>query len=531
VKVLVCDPIAEEALETLRSRPGLSVVVCSRPPAEEELIGLIGDAEVVIVRSATRIGAAALAAAGRLRVIGRAGSGVDNVDLEEATRRGVLVVNAPAANSVAAAEHSFSLLSALARNIPQAGRSLRAGRWERGKYMGVELAGKTLGILGLGRVGREVARRAVSFRMQVLAYDPYVPSLVARDIGTEPAVLDDLLSRSEFLTLHLPLTEETRGIIDERAIALMRAGVRIVNCARGELIDEAALLRGIESGKIAGAALDVFCEEPPRREVTLRLIERDEVIATPHLGASTVEAQRRVGEEIVAKILGFLNSGIPADAVNFPAIPPQQAERLAPFMRLAESLGAFLSQIGPQGMRRLELRFSGELASLELRPLTMAAARGVLSPVLESPVGYVNALSLAGERGLAVEEIVSHEPVPYSSLIELRLWGEKGEEASCSGTVFRPGDARIVSIDGIGIEAALSGVCVFFRNNDIPGVVGAIGTILGRNGVNIAAMGLGRHPASGTALAIVNVDSPIPPSVMDEIRAQPEVRAVRQVRL
>jgi D-3-phosphoglycerate dehydrogenase len=528
MKVVVCDPIAEEALDILRTRDDLDLHVCESPPRKDALIALARDADALIVRSATRVDADVIAAGVGLRAIGRAGAGVDNVDLEAATRRGVVVMNAPSGNSVAAAEHTFSLILALARHIAQANRSLRSGKWERSKFTGVELAGKTLGVLGLGRVGREVARRALAFRMRVLAHDPHIPSQIARDLGAEPAERDEVLAAADFLTLHLPLTDSTRHLLDARAFSRMKAGVRIVNCARGGLIDEQALSEAIDSGTVAGAAVDVFDEEPPTER---SLIDLEEVIATPHLGASTVEAQRRVGEEIVKKILAYLRTGLPADAVNFPAIPAEAAERLLPFMRLAERLGSFLAQIGPSAPRRLELRYAGDLASLDLRPLTMAAVKGILSPSTDEPVGYVNALSAAGERGLAISETTTREPAPFSNLIEMRLCGEGGEETSCGGTNLRPGEARLVSVDGIDIEASLGETCLFFRNRDLPGVVGAVGTMLGRGGVNIAAMGLGRPPAPGTAIGIVTVDSTIPPKVMEEIRRLPEIRFLRQVRL
>jgi len=530
VKILVCDPLADEAVAALRARPGMEVVVCAAPPKGEDLLRLVSDADAILVRSQTRITAEVIAAAPRLRVVGRAGAGVDNVDLDAATRRGVLVVNAPAGNSIAAAEQTMALLLALARHLPGACASVREGRWERGKFTGVEVAGKTLAVLGLGRVGQEVARRALAFRMRVLAYDPFVPSQVARDIGAEPVELSEALAGADFLTLHLPLTERTRHLIDAAALASLRPGARLVNCARGELTDESALADAIESGRLAGAALDVFSEEPPKSDTLRRLLALPQVIATPHLGASTVEAQQRVGEEVIAKVLDYLATGVPTEAVNFPALTGEQAARLRPFLRMAGDLGAFLAQIGPSRPKRLELRFSGDLAGLDCRPLTLAAARGVLSPALEEPVGWVNALTIASERGLAVEEVVSHETGPYANLLEMRLWGERGEESSVAGTHFLPGDARIVSVDGIPIEAPLApGHFLFFRNSDVPGVVGMIGTILGDAGVNIASMALGRHAASRTAFAMVAVDSAIPPAVLDRIRSRPQIRTVQQV--
>ncbi len=527
MKVVVCDPIDEGALAALSSRQGVTVHVCPKPPAEAELLSLARDADALIVRSQTKVTASVIAAARNLRVIGRAGAGVDNVDLAEATRRGIVVMNAPEGNSIAAAEHSLSLLMSLARHIPQAARSLRDGRWERGRFTGVELAGKTLGVLGFGRVGREVSRRALAGRMRVLAYDPFVPAQVIRDLGAESGELDAVLAESDFLTLHLPLTPETRGLIGAAALKKVRRGVRIVNCARGELIDEPALATAIRSGQVAGAALDVFAAEPPADRT---LIEMDEVIATPHLGASTIEAQRRVGEQIVTKVLDFLATGLPADAVNFPSIPPEQAARLRPFVGLCERIGAFLAQVGPPAPRKIEIRYRGDLAALDTRPLTMAAVKGVLAPALGAQIGYVNALPVAAERGLSVQQTVSRDPVPYSSLVEIRLSGESGDALACSGTVVRGEEARIVSVGGIAIEAAPNGRFLFFRNADVPGVIGTIGTLLGQAGINIAAMALGRDREQGTAVAIVAVDSEVPDAVMGQIRARPEFAFVRQVR-
>ena len=532
VKVVVCDPLADEAIERLRARPGVEVIACAAPPKPEELTALVADAEAIVVRSQTRITAAVIAGAPRLRVVGRAGAGVDNVDLDAATRAGVLVVNAPAGNSIAAAEHTMALLLGLARHVPAACASLRDGRWERGKFTGHEVAGKTLAVLGLGRVGREVARRALAFRMRVLAYDPFVPSAMARDIGTEPADLTEALAQADFVTLHLPLTERTRHILGAEALATLKPGARIVNCARGELVDEAALAGNIESGHVAGAALDVFSEEPPKSETLRHLIGLPQVVATPHLGASTVEAQQRVGEEVVDKILEYLSTGVPTEAVNFPALPAEQAGRIRPYIGMASALGAFLAQTGPVRPRRLELRFSGDLADLDCRPLTLAAARGVLSPALSEPVGWVNALSVAAERGLAIEETTAHEAGPYANRLELRLTGETGDEAVVAGTHFDPAGARLVSVDGIPIEAPLApGYYLFFRNSDVPGVVGSVGTILGEAKVNIASMALGRDVETRTALAMIAVDSEIPSSVLDVLRSQPEMRSVRQIRL
>lgn len=525
-RILVLDAFAGEGLDMLRADP--DVVVDTAPPlAERELAAKIGDYEALIVRSQTKVTAPVLEAARALRVVGRAGTGVDNIDLKEATRRGVVVMNAPAGNSVAAAEHAFGLMLALARNIPTASASVRAGEWKRAAFTGVELEGKTLGVCGLGRIGREVARRASAFRMKVLAYDPYVTGEAASGIGAEMASLDTVLAESDFLSLHLPLSAETRGMISRESLARTRRGVRIINAARGGLIDEAALLEGLESGQVAGAALDVFETEPPAAGP---LLQHPRVIATPHLGASTLEAQTRVGVEIAAKILTFLKTGEIREAVNMPSIPASEMTRLTPYLVLCERLGTFLSQIARGPMQEIAIRYSGEVAGLDTRPLTMAAVKGALSPILDIPVGFVNALVLARERSVRVTDTKGTGDGHYKSLVSMTLVSE-GSEHHAEGTVLHDAEPRIVAIDGITVEAAPSGLYLFIANRDIPGVVGEIGTVLGGRKVNIASMNLGREPATGRALSLVGIDSAVDAETLAELSGRAGIESVQLVDL
>jgi D-3-phosphoglycerate dehydrogenase len=525
IRVLVSDAISDAGVEVLRSAPGFEVVVrTGLPPAD--LARELGAFDALVVRSATNVTADVLRESGRLRVIGRAGTGVDNIDLEAATRAGIVVLNTPGGNSVAAAELTISLLLALARNVPQANADLRAGKWERKRYLGVEVAGKTLGVVGLGRIGREVVRRAQGLRMEVVGFDPFVSQKAATDFGVAYLPLDDLLAASDFVTLHVPLSADTHHVIDAAALRRMKKGARIINCARGGLVDEAALLASIAAGHIGGAALDVFESEPP---VDFKLIEDARVVATPHLGASTVEAQERVGTEIAEKIRAFFENGAMLDAVNFPALDRDEYVALRPVLDLAERLGAFLAQAADGGIVRLSIRCHG-LSERALAPVAMASARGLLGAVLEEGVSYVNALSLAAERGITVEESRSSEPTPFARLVRLAVETERGRVA-VAGTVLAEGRLRFVEVDGIPIEASPAGHVLFFRNNDVPGVVGRVGTILGNAGVNIAGIHLGRSSEGGNAVAIINVDQPVPVPALAAIRALPEILQVKTLEL
>jgi len=525
-RVLVADPIAEAGVELLRAADGFEVDVrTGLSPAD--LAATLGDYDAVVVRSATKITADALARPGRLRAIGRAGTGVDNIDLEAATRAGVVVMNTPGGNSTAAAEHSIALLTAMARNVAQAHADLRAGRWDRKRYVGVELAGKTLGVVGLGRIGREVARRARGLRMDVVGTDPIVTPEAAAEMGIRFLPLDDLLAVADVVTLHLPLTPRTRHLFDADRLARMKTGARLINCARGGLVDEAALVAALDSGTLAGAALDVFEDEPPAPD---GIVAHPRVVVTPHLGASTVEAQERVGVEIAEKIRDYLTDEVILDAVNFPSLDRDEYVALAPILELADRLGRFLAQATAEGPRALEVRTVGTFAGHPLRPLAMAAARGLLSPSLHGGVTYVNALAAAAERGIAIEELRSSERSPFTGLLRLTVRTESGS-ATVAGTLFSPGNAKIVEIDGVSIEVRPRGHMLLFRNRDVPGVVGKIGTVLGRAGVNIAGLHLGRPERGSRAVSVLLVDGPVPADTLREIDAIDEIVVARAIEI
>jgi len=524
MRILVADAISDAGVQLLRDTPGIEVTVRTRLDPGE-LADTLGSFDAVLVRSATKLTAASLARPGRLRVIGRAGTGVDNIDLEAATRAGVVVMNTPGGNSVAAAELTLAHLLALARNLVQANADLRAGKWERKKHLGVELDGKTLGVVGLGRIGREVARRARGLRMEVVGYDPYVSDEVAAGIGVRSLPLEELMAASDFVTLHLPLSPETRHLIDASMLGRMKPGSRLINCARGGLLDESALFEALESGQLGGAALDVFEVEPPTDR---RLVEHPRVVATPHLGASTQEAQERVGTEIALKVRDYLQSGTILDAVNFPSIDRDSSARVAPVMDLAARLGSFLGQIAAGGHRRLDVRAFGNMAESPLRPLVMAAVKGLLSRAVEGGVSYVNALLLARERGITVEEARSSEASPYAGMLRLTLETDRGR-TTVAGTLLAADRPRLVEVDGVPIESRPRGHMLFIRNRDLPGVLGKVGSILGQASVNIAGIHLGRVTEGGEAISILDVDSPAPAAAVAEIAGLDEVLTVRTV--
>jgi D-3-phosphoglycerate dehydrogenase len=517
----VSDAIAKEGIALLEKAPGFEVTV-ETGLGPEELANTIGGYDGLIVRSATKVTAEILERAERLKAIGRAGTGVDNIDLDAATRAGIVVMNTPGGNSVAAAELTVSLLLALARNVPQSNADLRAGNWERKRYTGIEVAGKVLGVVGLGRIGREVARAAKGLRMEILGFDPFVSHEAAARIGIEHADLEDLLAKADLVTLHVPLTDETRHLIGAKNLGRMKQGARLINCARGGLVDEAALLDAIDSGHLAGAALDVYESEPPTDS---KLVQHPKVVSTPHLGASTVEAQQRVGTEIAEKFRDFFRSGVILDAVNFPSINREEYAALGPLMDLADRLGRFLAQVVEGGRCKLEMHCLGEFLDRPLKPLVMAATKGVLLPAMEG-VSFVNALSLAAERGITVTEGRSSEPTHYSGLLRLTLTTES-ETATVAGTLYTSKIPKLVEVNGVPIECTPEGHLLFLRNRDVPGVVGRIGTLLGEAEVNIAGIQLGRFESGRDAVSIISVDSPVPAEVLDQIRGLPQVLAVR----
>ncbi len=469
--------------------------------APDVLAADLADADALMVRSATKVDAQLMAAAPRLRIVARAGTGVDNVDVAAATSRGILVVNAPGANSISVAEHACALMLALARAVPAADRAMKDGKWEKKRFLGTELRGKTLGVAGLGRIGQEVAQRARAFGMRIVAHDPYISREIADALGVELMSLDQLCANSDYLTLHLPSTPETRRLFDDRQFGRCRPGIRLINTARGELIDEAALRRALDAGVVAAAALDVFEKEPPSDWSLARL---PQVVATPHIAASTEEAQELVGIETAATVRDFLRDGMVRNAVNFPSIHPDEMHRLQPWIRLADQLGGLASQMGAARIEALGVRYYGALAEGRgMDVLAASAAAGVLRPILSSGVSIVNARAAARARGIDIVESRSSRPRHYTSLLSIKLHTDGGERW-VEGTVFEPNSPRIVSIGGVDVEAPLGGTMLIVANDDQPGVIGEVGTILGRHGINIANFALGRN-GSG-AIGVVNVD-------------------------
>ncbi len=520
MKILVTDNLSPRGVEILRAAPEVEVdVQPTRPP--DELARAIGAYDALIIRSATKVTPQVLGRPGRLKVVGRAGVGVDNVDVEAATARGIVVMNTPSGNTITVAEHTLGLLLGLAKNIPQATASMKAGRWEKGKFLSVEVCHKVLGVLGLGRIGTEVARRARAFGMHVIAYDPFISAEAAAAVGAELVDVQDLYRRADFITIHVPLSPETAGLIDARAIAQMRDGVRIVNAARGGIVDEAALYAALQSGKVAGAALDVFAREPDTESPLLGL---PNVISTPHLGASSEEAQENVAVEIAQQVLDYLLRGIIRNAVNAPSLPPELFRRIEPYLVLAERLGRLCAQLTEGRTQQIRIHFGGEIAGVDPAPLSVAVVKGALEAILQSEdtVNAVNAMSLAKGRGIRITESKSSEETDFASLLTVAVGTDRGESA-VAGTLFNRREPRVVRIDEFRLEAPAEGYMLIFSNQDVPGVIGRIGTVLGRNQVNIAGMHLGRERQGGRAVSIVNVDSTIPGPVLDEIRRMSDI--------
>jgi D-3-phosphoglycerate dehydrogenase len=509
LRVLVREPIADAGLELLRSR--FDVV----EDGETELAEIIGDFDAIVIRSATTLDAALIERATRLKVVGRAGVGVDNVDVDAATRRGIVVANAPEATAVSAAEHAVALMLALSRNLPQAHAALKAGRWERGRFAGAELAGKTLGVLGLGRIGREVARRALALGMRVVAYDPFVASERFRELGVEPASLDEVYASADVITLHLPLTDETRELIGREALSRMRDGVRIVNAARGELVDEEALLEALRSGKVAGAALDVFATEPYAGP----LLDVDQVVVTPHLAGSTSEAQDRAGVMIAEQVAAALEGGLVATAVNIPMVDQSDLEVLGPYIPLAAKLGRLASGLIRGRLRRIVVAAHGPLSESDTRLLTVAALNGVFQGRVDQAVNYVNAPVIASERGIDVLEQRRGQSQRYTNLVRVVMTAE-GEEIEVSGTTVGP-EHRLFLAEALGyaIDIELGRHMAFLSYEDLPGVIGRVGTMFGEAGVNIANMAVSRTSEGGTALMAFSIDSPAPPELVGRVEA------------
>jgi len=511
VNVLVREPIAEAGIRLLRERFEVDV------DGESDLAAIIGRYDGIVIRSATKLTADLIARADRLKVIGRAGVGVDNVDVQAATRKGIVVANAPESTVVSAAEHTLALLLALSRNIPQAHAALKQGRWERSRYAGIELADKTLGMLGFGRIGQQVARRALALGMRVLAHDPFVARERFRDLGVERAdSADEVLAAADFLTLHLPLTDETRGLIDAAAIERMRPGIRLVNAARGELVDEEALVAALRTGRVAAAAVDVFQHEP----YSGPLLELDNVVVTPHLAASTEEAQDRAGVIVAEQVAAALEGSFVSNAVNIPSVGAEDLDVLSPFLPLAAKLGRLAMELAEGRADRIALSYLGALAEYDTRLLTVAALNGAFQGRSEQPVNYVNAPLIASERGIEVHEERLRRSPDYTNLVRVSLQAD-GREVSVEGTTIG-GEHRLWLVRALGyqIEIELAPLMAFFRYDDMPGVIGRVGTGLGEAGVNIANMAVSRTNQGGKALMAFSIDTPAPPTLVDRFLAE-----------
>lgn len=485
---------------------------------KDQLAEIIGQYDGLAVRSATKVTPKILASADRLKVIGRAGIGVDNIDVPAATARGVIVMNTPFGNSITTAEHTIAMMMALARQLPEADRSTQASKWEKSRFMGVEVTAKTLGIIGCGNIGSNVANRAQGLSMKVIAFDPFLTPERALELGVEKVELDELFRRADFITLHTPMTEKTKNIIDAAAIAKMKKGVRILNCARGGLVVEAALAEAIKAGHVAGAALDVFEVEPA---VDNPLFGMPNVICTPHLGASTTEAQENVAVQVAEQMADYLLQGAISNAVNFPSISAEEAPRLKPFVKLAEQLGSFAGQLTESGVSMVRLEYSGEIGEMNTKALTAAAVTGALRPLLQD-INMVSAPVIARERGIIIEEVRRTREGAYETYMRVTIKTDKGE-LTVAGTVFSDGRPRLIQIQSIGLEAELTPHMLYTENSDKPGYIGALGSILGEAGVNIATFTLGREGPGGKALALVGVDERPSDDVLAKVRALPHV--------
>ena len=527
MKILVTDSLAPEGLEVFRNAEGFEVdVKVGLKP--DELKKICGEYDGWVIRSGTTITAELIEAAKKLKVIGRAGVGYENIDADAATKRGIVVMNTPGGNNVTTGEHTVALMMALARHIPQAVASLKGGKWDRNKFVGVELCNKTLGVIGLGNVGRIVAERAAGLRMKVMGYDPFIVAENIARMGVEPATLDEIFAKSDFITVHVPLTPETQGLINRAAIEKMKTGVRIVNCARGGIVDEQDLAQAIQAGKVAGAALDVYVDEPPSADHPL--LKLDQVITTPHLGASTDEAQLNVAIAVAEQMVEFLAKGVVRYAINVPSVSPELLAVLRPYLTLGEKLGSLHTQITGSLPNEVHIEYRGDVAEFNVAPLTVAVLKGLLSPILESAVNYVNAPLMAKERGIRIVESKAEETGDFASSITVKAQNGK-ENLEIEGAMFGAKHPRIVRVNSFYLEAVPEGYILVLQNNDVPGVVGAVGTILGNNGINIAGMELGRSQKGGNAISFTHVDEVVSKKALDELRALPQIVSATLVRL
>ncbi|MEQ8819486.1 MAG: phosphoglycerate dehydrogenase [Sumerlaeia bacterium] len=526
-KVLVSDKLSEDGLEVFR-KAGFQV---DHTPTitQEEIKASIGEYDAWVVRSRSRATPEILEHAANLKVIGRAGVGIDNVDLHSASKRGIVVMNTPGGNTISTAEHAISMLMACARLIPAADASMKAGKWDKKAFMGSELNGKTLGIIGLGRIGQEVAKRMVGFGMTILGYDPFVSGERMNQLGVTSASVDEICEKADFITLHSPLTDETRNIINAERLAKMKKGARIVNCARGGLVDEEALAKALTDGPVAGAAFDVFATEPLPVDSPLRSLPN--MVLTPHVAASTTEAQEKVAVQVAEQIVDLLQNGKIVNAINAPSIPPEILKRLKPYLDLCEKLGRFAAQFHKAAATNLECRFSGSILEYNTEPLARALAKGFISATTDDTVNEINALSMLRERGISIQDTRLSGSYRFSNLMSLSVTFEDGKIHCVSGTVFEPDHGRIVMVDDKTFAAVPEGNLIVLENDDVPGIIGRVGTYFGEKGVNIAEMTWGRREAHSDAMTIINVDGEVTNEMLEELAAIPNIRWAKSIKL
>jgi D-3-phosphoglycerate dehydrogenase / 2-oxoglutarate reductase len=530
MNVLVCDPISPKGIALLQQRPEFKVTVLKQKMPEAELLPLVGDVHAMVVRSETKITKKVIEAAPLLRVVGRAGVGVDNVDVDAATQRGIVVMNTPGGNTISTAELTFSMLMGLARKIPQAHMSMKEGKWSRKDFQGTELYNKTLGILGMGRIGTEVAKRAQAFGMKVLAYDPFLTLARAKALQVDlREKVDEVYAGADFITVHMPMTDETKGMINAAAFAKMKKGVRILNCARGGIVKEADLLAALQSGQVGGAGLDVYETEPPPADFPLRNLAQ--VVMTPHLGASTEEAQENVGIEVAEAITDYLLSGAVRNAVNLPNLDAQTFQVVKPFLNLGEKLGRLLAQLAPKRNERLVVTYGGRAAQLPTDPVTRSVLKGFLELAGGKEVNQVNVRTLATSLGLEIQEIKSSEETDFNEWLHVAVISGE-QKISAAGSIFGAKNLpRIVRLNSQPVEIVPEGVLFLMNNKDRPGIVGYIGTLMGKHNVNIASMSLSRDQAGGNALTVLNLDSVPPPELLAEIQKDRDISNVRVAKL
>ncbi|MBI3418155.1 MAG: phosphoglycerate dehydrogenase [Verrucomicrobia bacterium] len=530
MNVLICDPISPKGIALFQQRPEFNVTVLSKRLTEAELIPLVAETEAMVVRSETKVSRNVIAAALKLRVVGRAGVGVDNVDVEAATQRGIVVMNTPSGNTISTAELTFSMLMALARNIPQANASMKAGEWNRKAFSGVELYNKTLGILGMGRIGGEVARRAIAFGMRVLAFDPYLALSRAKAMQVELFEnLDEIYAQADFITVHMPMSDETKGMVNAAAFAKMKKGVRVLNCARGGIIHEKDLYEAVKSGQVGGAALDVYETEPLPKDSPLR--ELPQVIMTPHLGASTEEAQENVGIEVAEAITDYLLNGAVRNAVNMPNLDAKTYALVKPYLNLGEKLGRLLAQLAPKRNDRIVITYGGRANEVPSDPVTRFVLKGFLESAGGKDVNQVNVRALAQSLGVLIEEIKSNEETDFNEWLHVAVYGGE-QRVSAGGTFFgRNHQPRIVRLNRQSVEIVPEGILLLLSNKDRPGIVGHLGTLMAKYQVNIASMSLSRDQAGGQALTVLNLDSVPPAALLAEIQKDPDISNIRVAKL